>query len=274
MMQPLHAAIPPWVVMWTTAVCIYAACKGLTLWMAVRHSEPVDRWRALGYLVAWPGMNASAFLFGDGYRLPRPSSREWLAASLKTLLGVAMVRLAADRATSLPLLSGWLAMAGIVFILHFGTFHLIALAWRRAGFDAQPVMRNPLRAASLGDFWSRRWNTAFHELAVRFTFRPLRWLAGPRIASVLVFLISGLIHELVISVPARAGYGLPNGYFLVQGLGVAMERTPTGRRIGLGYGVGGRVFTWLVVVGPAFWLFPPSFVRSVVLPMLAAIGAR
>ena len=65
-------------------------------------------------------------------------------------------------------------MTGIVLVLHFGIFDLLSLGWRRLGVDAAPVMRSPLRSTSLAEFWGRRWNTAFHELAARFTYAPLR----------------------------------------------------------------------------------------------------
>ena len=87
------------------------------------------------------------------------------------------------------------------------------------------------------------------------------------------FLVSGAIHELVISVPAGAGYGLPTAYFLVQGGAVILERSRIGRRMGLRAGWRGRVFALLVVAAPAFWLFHPPFIRNVILPMLTAIGA-
>ena len=103
-------------------------------------------------------------------------------------------------------------MIGVIFLLHFGTFHLLSLGWRRLGVNAMPLMRNPSRSTSLAEFWGRRWNTAFHELAARFTFRPLRRLVGAGTAASLVFLVSGLIHELVISLPAGGGYGLPTLY--------------------------------------------------------------
>ena len=88
----------------------------------------------------------------------------------------------------------------------------------------------------------------------------------------LVFVISGLIHDLVISLPARGGYGLPTAYFLIQAAGVMIERTPWAKRLGAGRGFRGWVFTALIVAGPAFWLFHPAFVRNIALPMLHAIG--
>src|SRR5437867_3664498 len=84
--------------------------------------------------------------------------------------------------------------------------YLLALAWQRAGIHAQPLMRAPLLATSLADFWSTRWNTAFNTLAVEFAFRPLARRWGAAWATFSVFLISGLVHEAVISLPARGGF--------------------------------------------------------------------
>jgi predicted DCC family thiol-disulfide oxidoreductase YuxK len=265
--------MPRWGFMWAMACALYAGCKWLTYCEARARSGAPDRRRALGYLLAWPGMNATAFLYGtDRPVQPRPS--EWMIAALKTVLGATLIWVVARIALPVsPLLAGWVGMVGLTFVLHFGTFHLLSLAWRSIGVNAMPVMQNPLRSRSLAEFWGRRWNTAFHELATRFTFRPLRAAVGRAGATLLVFLVSGLIHELVISIPGSGGYGLPTGYFVLQGLGVAGERTRVGRQLGLGRGWRGWLFTVVVAAGPAFWLFAPPFVRHVVLPMLSAIGA-
>jgi hypothetical protein len=267
------SSMPRWGFMWAMAFALYAGCKWLTYREARARGAASDRRRALGYLFAWPGMDAAAFLGATDGR-DQPSPTEWGVAALKTLLGATLLWVVARAAMPVnPLLAGWIGMAGLMFVLHFGTFHLLSLGWRAAGVNATPVMQNPLRASSLAEFWGRRWNTAFHELANRFAFRPLRSTVGGTSATLLVFLVSGAIHELVISIPAQGGYGLPTGYFVLQGLGLAGERTHLGRQIGLGRGWRGWLFTLAVAAAPAFWLFPPPFVHNVILPMLAFIGA-
>jgi alginate O-acetyltransferase complex protein AlgI len=98
-------------------------------------------------------------------------------------------------------------------------------------------------------------------------------MAGVRAATLLVFLVSGLIHDFILSVPARGGYGLPTLYFLLQGAGILFEHTRFARRCGLNRGFRGWLFMFLVTAGPVFWLFHPTFLRNVMLPFLNWIGA-
>ncbi|HET9830847.1 MAG TPA: DCC1-like thiol-disulfide oxidoreductase family protein [Vicinamibacterales bacterium] len=267
-----RSSLPPWAFMWTIAFGLYACCKWLTYWDALRHGASADPRRAVAYLLAWPGMDANTFLCDETPERPRVG--EWLRGAGKIALGLVVFMLAARRAALAPsMLWAWAGMMGIVLMLHFGSFELLSLAWRRAGVRAVPLMQQPLRSTSLSELWGRRWNTAFHALVERAMFRPLRPIVGAAAATASVFLLSGVLHELVISVPARAGYGLPTLYFALQAVGVILERTSTAKALGLGAGLRGRLFTAAVAGAPVFILFPPSFVRAVMLPMLARIGS-
>ena len=108
--------------------------------------------------------------------------------------------------------------------------------WQSVGVNAKAIMSAPLRSTSLGEFWGKRWNLGFRQLAHELIFRPLHRSLGADAAGFLVFVASGLIHDLVISLPARGGYGLPTIYFLLQGTGMTIEHS----RFGQAASVSGR----------------------------------
>jgi D-alanyl-lipoteichoic acid acyltransferase DltB (MBOAT superfamily) len=201
----------------------------------------------------------------------KPRLAEWLFALIKTLFGAALVWGVTRSLADFPLRAGWIGMIGIMFVLHFGLLHAVSLAWQAAGVNAPPLMQAPILSVSTGEFWGARWNTGFHQLVKEMLFAPLRTIFGARTAVMVVFLASGLIHELLITVPARGGYGLPTLYFLLQGTAVLCERTNFARSCGLGRGWRGRLFTIAMTAGPAFWLFPPPFVLNVMIPFLKTI---
>lgn len=265
-----RSVLLPWVFMWLLAAAIFAGCKWQTWWAAPeRH---VRSWQlSAAYLLLWPGMDAEAFLATDAAP-PKVERREWLAALFKTLAGGLLNWGAVLFASpSYPLFAGWTGMLGIILVLHFGTFDLISAAWRSAGIQAEPIMRQPLKSQSLGEFWGRRWNLGFRRLSHTLVFRPLQRQFGVVAGTFGAFLASGLIHDLVISVPARGGYGLPTAYFLIQGFGVIGERSETGKKMGLGQGIRGWLWTAFVTLGPLFILFHPWFVLRVILPFLHAV---
>jgi alginate O-acetyltransferase complex protein AlgI len=264
-------SLPSWAFMWALAFSIFAGLKWLS-WWRTGDNVPHAAWRSAAYLLAWPGMDAEAFL-GAGKRIRRPAGREWLAAISKTILGAGLFWGAASTAGGMPLLQGWIGMVGLILLLHFGSFHVVALIWRSLGVDARPIMSAPLRSSSLNEFWGKRWNLGFRQLSYDLVFLPLHGRLGVWPATFLIFVLSGLIHDLVISVPARGGYGLPTAYFVLQGLGVAVERSTIGRRLGLREGARGWLFMAAWTAGPAFWLFHPPFVLHVILPFMKAVKA-
>ena len=264
--------LPPWAFMWVLSSAIFFSLKWVTWWQARTHTAHTV-WRSLGYLFAWPGMDAEAFL-DSTERVSPPVASRWLAPVFKTFLGIMLLWVVAREIPERDaLLRGWTGMAGIILILHFGSFEMMALFWQRLGINAEPIMRNPLGSASLVEFWGKRWNLGFRQLAHELIFRPAYRRVGVGTAGFLVFLVSGLIHDLVISVPARGGYGLPTLYFAIQGVGVSIERSAFGKSLGLTASVRGWCFMGIFLLAPVFWLFHPWFVSRVILPFMRVIHA-
>jgi hypothetical protein len=267
----LGRSLPAWQYMWLCAFAIFLSVKWLT-WLYSRGIVAAGASRSLAYFFLWPGMDAHSFLSSSDS--PRPTAKKFVRAIAKIIVGIMILWIVARRVpVSLPLGRGWVGLLGLVLVLHFGCFELVALVWQRLGVNAVPIMQKPLESKSLSDFWGRRWNLGFHQLSYEFVFRPIRRLVRVPIATLLVFLVSGIVHEMVISIPARAGYGLPTCYFFLQGTGVLLERSPVGRALHLRGGFSGWAFAALITACPAFWLFHPAFVTRVVLPFMEAIKA-
>jgi hypothetical protein len=264
---------PRWLFMWLLAFAIFAGCKWLT-WRRTP-AGGAGWWQHAGYLLAWPGLDADAFLKPQrSAASDAPPAREWGFALFKCVVGAAFFW---GGGRGVPagwnILRGWLGMMGIILMLHFGLFHLLSCAWRTIGVEARPLMNNPLQSVGVGEFWGRRWNTAFRDLTHRFLFRPLAGKLGAPMALAAAFIVSGLLHDLVISVPAGGGYGGPTLFFAVQLVGLRAERSRLARAVCLRHGWRGRLFTLLVLVAPVYGLFHPPFVERVVVPFMRALGA-
>lgn len=227
--------------------------------------------RRLGFVVAWPGMQPRPFVAASR-DLRREGAVLVRRGASRLALGVILVALSrmAWVWTSSLLAATVLLLPGLSLILHFGIFNLVAGAWCYLGVRGYPLFRSPLRSSSLTEFWGRRWNLGFAELTAIAVNRPLSARIGATPALLASFACSGLLHELAISVPVRAGFGLPFLYFAIHGGLMLIERALAahGRPIG---GWRGRVWTvaWLVVPLPI--LFHPPFLRGVAWPLIGIV---
>ncbi len=260
--------------MWPLAGALWLAVKWLSVVDADRAAISVPLQSLVYYFCLYPNTDAWNF-FSASVSKRKPVIREWLSGCINLSLGIVLiygvVRFAHHAS---PLLAGWTGMIGLVLVLHFGVLKVIALAWQNAGRGATLLMCAPLRANSVAEFWGRRWNTGFSQPARRLLFEPLGKRIGVGLATLCVFAISGLLHELVISLPARGGFGGPMAYFLVQAAALQLERSQFGTRLALSRSSWrGRLFALIAAAGPAFWLFPPPFIERVMLPFLRAMGA-
>lgn len=257
---------PAWLLMWAVALGLFIGFKWLTWHRAQGRGIG---WRDVGYLFGWVGLDAPTFL-KPSRRPAIPPAKAVVFAFVKLALGLAClagaVRLLPIGGS--PLAIVWLGMVGTIFALHFGAFHLLALAWQRAGVLAEPIMRNPLAATSLAEFWGVRWNRGFSDLAREHWFKPVAARHGAVAGMLVVFLLSSLLHEAVLSLPARGGWGGPMAYFLTQAVALLLERSAAGKHIGLGRGWPGWLFVALTTLAPIGWLLHEPFQNRVMLPFI------
>ncbi|QDT15188.1 MBOAT family protein [Alienimonas californiensis] len=244
----MPAAAEPVVRLAVVCAALWLAAKG---W-AVAVGPARGPWRREALWWLWPGLERRRFLFGTAEPL---AEGEWLRGAAFTLLGAGLFLLG-GRLTEQgePLIGGLCAAVGFVFGLHFGAFHLLALLLRRGGIDAEPLMNRPLSAATLAEFWGRRWNTAFARLTHDAVFLPLARRCSPGVALWAGFALSGAVHEAALTLPVYdvpgVFYGGPFLYFLLQGAGVTLERRL--RKAGRLNGVTNRLYAaaWLILPTP------------------------
>jgi alginate O-acetyltransferase complex protein AlgI len=244
------------------AICValligFKAVVGTADLAAGRPALPTLRW--LGFALTWPGMDPAPFE-RRGRNRRAPDSRRPLAfaAAAAVAIGIA-------RGVWLETGNAWLAtpplLLGLSLGLHFALFGFANAAWQLAGFASRQPFAAPQKSESLAEFWGRRWNRPFSELMRKTLYGPLAGRGLPDAAMFAAFLLSGLLHELAISVPARAGYGRPTAYFIVQGLFVLAERRwPSPSRA--------RLRTWLGILVPVPLLLVPEFLRTAIWPII------
>jgi alginate O-acetyltransferase complex protein AlgI len=200
------------------------------------------------YVFLWPGISYEGF----DRRLPEPplhTGGNFLEAWLFLMGGIAAFAASSVFGRGESTLWNYVALFSVLSIVHMGFIEVLADGFRLTGLNPGSLFRRPLLAASLRDFWSNRWNLAFVDMNRLFIMKPLKNKV-PRGALVLmIFLLSGMVHELAISFPARMWPGLPTLYFLFQGFGFLIEKNWP-RPL---------VLAWIILPAPV--LFPPGFVN-------------
>jgi alginate O-acetyltransferase complex protein AlgI len=210
----------------------------------------------LAFAGGWVGMRPRLFLEPGGRGGARPLARRGLVRLALGLLLVGAARLSWSLlGARLP--ATVLLCVGLSLAVHFGACTLLAAFWRARGVRADAVFRAPVRSRSLAEFWARRWNLAYSEMCGIVLYRPLAGATGRRPAVFATFLFSGLLHEMAISLPVRAGFGMPFLYFALHGVLALLEpKRP------------GRAWTAFWILAPLPLLFHRPFVTRVLWPLI------
>jgi alginate O-acetyltransferase complex protein AlgI len=207
--------------------------------------------RAVGYWALWPGMDPRPF--AETGPASGPGLLAWGALKMAIGAGLMFAR------TGVPGVDIVLVFVAIGLLVHFGLCDVLAGFWRARGVPVERLFVHPAASRSLGEFWGRRWNLAFHAVAREFVFKPIARRWGTVAATLGTFFFSGLLHELLLSVPVGGGYGLPTGYFVLHGVLVLAERR---------WRIENRAWALFWVLAPAPLLFHPWFVRAIILPLV------
>jgi len=234
-----------------------------------RPMPSLGRWFAFHFL--WPGMRPWAFV-DSRERARGGGGRLAVEGAVAAVVGASL--LAAARALardgSHHAVAVGLCMFGLGLGVHFGLFRILAGFWRARGAAVVPLFDSPQRSRSLSEFWGARWNRAFSEMAQVAVHRPLVTRTGPTVTTMVVFLFSGVLHEMALSVPVRRDFGLPMLYFTLHGVLSLVEKR-------LGFGVRGAassrsawgvVWTLGWVLLPAPLLFHAPFLDGCIAPLL------
>lgn len=81
---------------------------------------------------------------------PRPAESLWTTG--KFVFSDALTLGLARQALRIhPLLAGWVGMTGLIFCLHFGAFHLLALGWRQMGVPLEPFVVETVTSSAFGE---------------------------------------------------------------------------------------------------------------------------
>lgn len=111
----------------------------------------------------------------------------------------------------------------------------------------------PPLSVNLSEFWGKRWNTWFYDWFHQVLFKKYR--RSPLQALLLTFLISGLGHEVVISLPFYSitginVFGTMTAFFVLQGIGIIIDSrafNKTQKRARLVF-----MWFWLLLLAPLF----------------------
>ncbi|THU60437.1 hypothetical protein C4D60_Mb07t12700 [Musa balbisiana] len=94
------------------------------------------------------------------------------------------------------------------------------------GFELEPQFDAPYRAVSLQDFWGRRWNLMVSAVLRPSVYLPMSARYGRSAGILAVFLVSGLMHEVMFRyITLAPPTGEATAFFMLHGACMVAEGT-------------------------------------------------
>merc|ERR1712194_312739 len=86
------------------------------------------------------------------------------------------------------------------------------------------------------------------------------------------FIASAMLHELGITAPVLAGFGGPSLYFVLQGVCVMVEKTPSAVEWRNSHQALARVLMWIAIAAPFPICFVVPFRTEIALPLTLKVA--
>jgi hypothetical protein len=263
---------PPLVRMLVIVVLQLLSMKILVLFETYSGNHPLNPVKWLSFSLGWFGMRPATFeKFGDS---PLPFAHTLSKGICRIGIGILLLYLSLvleNHVVGRMFLPQLLLLVGLSLILHFGILNISTAFWRSCGVDVRELFQAPYRSKSLKEFWGKRWNIAFSEMTAIIAYRPLKRKVGIEKAMILSFLLSGLLHEIAISLPVMAGFGLPMLYFSIHALAMRLEGHCSVVRKLLEKRWLAHVWVISLLILPMPLLFHQRFIDEVLVPLRTLI---
>ena len=137
------------------------------------------------------------------------------------VVGVTIALLAVRTLSGIALLRSSFALNHAVMLLTFvlaieSLSRALCGLERLAGFDTTPIIRNAYLSRTVSEFW-RRYNYRIHDWLYCNVFRATGGRRAPARSMLLVFLVSGLFHEVTFALATSRLTGYQFAFFTIQG---------------------------------------------------------
>jgi hypothetical protein len=177
-------------------------------------------------------------------RLPRPES-PWpqVLRLVGGIVGIATALLALRALSDVALIRSSYALNHAVMKLTFvlaveSLARAVCGLERLAGFDTTPIIRNAYLSRTVSEFW-RRYNYRVHDWLYRNVFQATGGRHAPVRSVLLVFLTSGVFHEVAFALATSRLTGYQFAFFTIQGpAALASGRL---ERLARGGGIAGKL---------------------------------
>lgn len=155
-------------------------------------------------------------------RLPRPDI-SWLQGRriLGGIAGVVIALMMLRALSGLARVQSSFALNHVVMLVTFvlaieSLSRALCGLERMAGFATTPIIQNAYESRSVSEFW-RRYNNRVHDWFYRNVFRATGGRRTPVRSLLLVFLVSGLFHEVAFALATSRVTGYQFAFFTIQG---------------------------------------------------------